>query len=312
MTLVIAGYDYEKPSQYTWGASDTSTQDESEMEHCGLFVVADGSITQNQGNGSKTLLDGFQKVYCIKTKLWKPYFMPDGSFKDYREIHEQREVFVAFAGSTLTAHHIINSIREHLENLRISFGKRSNGSIYYNAVRHCQKNPLLTNRAVYFEDDTFLPRDFKGLLTGRIISKTAEYSINRALLSAGRTKTSMDEFKAMHTELVLGLWCPYKNRYELHLYRMLIKPGDDKMLIAYTKGKRLKSKEIAVLGMHNRFEDAAQKKLENSIKNNLSPSAALHQFLKDSIDEVQKSGSNEINYPTSLTLLNKFCIRRVS
>ena len=95
MTLVIAGYDYEKSLQYAWGDGSASAQDEPKMELCGLFIVADSAITSHEGG--RTLLNGFKKVYCIKANLWKPYFMPYGSFKDYLEIHEQREVFVAFA-----------------------------------------------------------------------------------------------------------------------------------------------------------------------------------------------------------------------
>jgi hypothetical protein len=70
MTLVIAGYDYEKSLQYTWGGVSTSTQDKTEMEICGLFVVADSAITSHEGG--RTLLNGFKKVYCIKANLWKP------------------------------------------------------------------------------------------------------------------------------------------------------------------------------------------------------------------------------------------------
>ncbi len=309
MTLVIAGYDYEKSLQYTWGDASTSTQDKTKMEICGLFVVADSAITSREGG--RTLISGFKKVYCIKANLWKPYFMPDGSFKDYLEIHEQREVFVAFAGSTLTAQHIINSITAHLENLRISFGRHGDGSIYYNVIRHCQKNPLITDEMSYWGDDAFISRDFEGLLTGEIISKTTEYSINEALLSAGRYKLSMTEFQAMRTDLVLGVWCPYRKRYELHLYRMLQKPGSDGVLIAYTEGKLLEPKEIAVLGMCNQFEVGAQAEYEESIRCNLSPSTALNQFLKESIDKVQESGSKEIDHPTSFRRLNRNGIERI-
>lgn len=309
MTLVIAGYDYEKSLQYTWDGNITSAQDKTEMEICGLFVVADSAITSHKGG--RTLLNGFKKVYCVKANLWKPYFMPDGSFKDYLEIHEQREAFVAFAGNTLTAQHIINSITAHLENLRISFDRHGDGSIYYNAIRHCQRNPLITNEISYWDDDTFLSRDFDGLLTGELISKTTEYSINEALLSAGRYKLSIEEFEAMRTELVLGVWCPYRKRYELHLYRMLQKPGNDGVLIAYTEGKLLEPNKVAVLGMRTQFEAPAHVEFENSIRGNLSPSTALNQFLNRSIDKVQESGSKEIDRPTTFRRLSRNGIERI-
>jgi len=310
MTLVIAGYDYKRSLQYIWGEGEHEAKDEPKMQLCGLFVVADSAITSHAGG--RTLLNGFKKVYCLRANLWKPYFMPDGSFKDYFEIHEQREVFVAFAGSTLTAQHIINSITAHIENLRISFGRRADGSIYYSAIRHCQKNPLITNETLYWGEDTFLPRDCDGLLTGEIISKTTEYSINEALLSAGRYKLSMEEFQAMRTEFVLGLWCPYQKRYELHLYRMLQRAGADGVLVAYTDGKLLAPHEIAVLGMRAQFEESAQKEFDDSIKNHSSPSAALNDFLKNAIDTVQQAGSKEIDHPTSFMRLSSLKIERIN
>lgn len=306
MTLVIAGYDYERSFQYVWGGGRDT---EPGMDLCGLFVVADSAITSH--GGGRTLINGFKKIYRVSANLWKPYFMQDGSFKDYFEIHEKRDVFVAFAGSTLTAQHIINSITAHLENLRISFGRNEDGSIYYNALRHCQKNPLVTNEASRWDDDTFLPADFDGILTGELISKTTEYSINEALLSAGRYKLSMEEFQAMRTDLVLGLWCPYRKRYELHLYRMLQRSGADGVLHAYTEGRLLAPNEIAVLGMRT-FEADAQTEFDNSIRNQSSPSAALNRFLKDAIDKTQRAGSKEIDHPTSFKRLNSIRIERIN
>ena len=92
---------------------------------------------------------------------------------------------------------------------------------------------------------------------------------------------------------------------------MLQKTGNDGVLIAYTEGKLLDPKEIAVLGMRAQFEAAAQTEFENSIRNNLSPSAALNKFLKDSIDKVQNSGSKEIDRPTSFRRLQRNGIERV-
>lgn len=309
MTLIIAGYDYKRP--YVFSSMNEELEDIKplKMELDGIFVMADSAITTHKGG--RTLLNGFKKVHIIKGQLWKPYFLPDGSFKDYFEVHESRNFLVAFAGSTLTAQHIINSVTEHLSNLRISYERHNNGSITYKAIRHCQKNPLVSDGISYWDDDTFLDRNFEGLLTGEIIAKTTEYSINEALKSAGKYKLTIDEFREMHTELVLGVYCPYKKRHELYVYRMLDKPGADGVLIAYTEAHLVEEKKLILLGMRKDFEENAQQDFDISLQEFRSPSSSMYTFLKNAIDKVQNLGSKEIDHPTSFRKLCENSIERI-
>lgn len=311
MTLIIAGYEYSKSIDY-WGyADDRATTYTPTMEPNGLFVVADSAITSHAGG--RTLLNGFRKVHCLEAKLWKPYFMPDGSFRDYLNVYETRPLFVAFAGSTLTAQHIINSITEHLSNLRISYERENgDGEIRYNVIRHCQRNPLSSDlTASYWDDDTFLNRDFEGLLTGNVIANTIEYSMNDALRSAIRYKNSQEDFNAMYTEIVAGVWCPVSNRHELYVYRMLNKTGDDGALIAYTQKALVPQAEVAVLGMRKTFENLAQDRFSNAMSLFNPPASVMYEFLNDAIDQVQGSGSKEINRPASFRHLDRNSITRV-
>lgn len=309
MTLIFAGYEHKKSLDFS-SFSDDAPPYVPEMEVCGLFAIADSAITTLQGG--RTLLNGFRKVYEMEAKLWKPYFMPDGSFRSYIEIYERREFFVGFAGSTLTAQHILNSISEHLGKLRISYSREENrGPIKYEVIRHCQANPLNSAEASYWDDDTFTDRDFEGLLTGSVIADFVEYSINNALRSASSYKLSMEEFQAMHTDLICGLWCPYKRRHELYLFRMMNKQGEDGVLFAYTEKQLVKEDEIAVLGMRNRFEVSAQKKFSESLSNLKNPSGEMYRFLEECIDEVQNDGSKEIDRPISFRVIDELKITRV-
>jgi hypothetical protein len=68
MTLVIAGYDYLKSINFSFSQIAEDTSDcISAMYIDGLFFVADSAITTN--GGSKTLLNGFSKVYSIEANF---------------------------------------------------------------------------------------------------------------------------------------------------------------------------------------------------------------------------------------------------
>lgn len=308
MTLIFAGYEHKKSPDFS-SLSDDSPPYVPSMEVCGLFAIADSAITASQGG--RTLLNGFRKFYEMEAKLWKPYFTPYGSFWKYSEIYERRVFFVGFSGSTLTAQHILNSISEHLGKLRISYSREDNrGPIKYEVIRHCQANPLSSSE-VSWGDDTFTDNDFEGLLTGSVIVDFVEYSINDALRSASSYKLSMDEFQSMHTDLICGLWCPYKRCHELYLFRMMSKQGEDGVLFAYTERQLVREDELAVLGMRNRFEISAQKKFCESLSNFKKPSNEMYRFLEECIDEVQNEGSKEIDRPISLRVIDELKITRV-
>ncbi|MGM0519828.1 MAG: hypothetical protein ACQERD_09330 [Campylobacterota bacterium] len=118
MSLLFVGYDFEK---INWkeikkiGKKEGKEVDEKEdisLHDKGIFSIADSAITSF--GGAKTLLTGFRKVYDIEVKLWKPSFYPNGSFNDYFTIYQKVPIIVGFAGNTLVAQHIMNSISGHI------------------------------------------------------------------------------------------------------------------------------------------------------------------------------------------------------
>lgn len=295
MTLLIAGYEHEKSldlSEFFVGAQPYVP----EMNVNGLFAISDSAITVP--GGSKTLLSGFRKVYVIEARLWEPEFYPDGSFIRYSSVHDRQVLFIGFAGSTLTAQHILNCVSEHLENLRISCSTES-GQIKYKAIRHCEPNPLTSPYPTRWDEDTFTLRDFSDLLAGSVIADTVEHSINRALASASRHKLSIEEFDTMHTDLVCGLWCPTLRRHELYLFPMKRRHGSDGILYAYTEKRLLRHSEVAVLGLTRRYEAAAQERFDDAISTYKSPACEMARFLEGCIDEMQGKGCKVIDRPVS-------------
>lgn len=323
MSLVIVGYDYEK---FYDSRMDT-----------GIFAIADSAITTNQGQ--TTLLSGFRKVYEMEAKIWKPYFNIDGTFRSYLDVYNTCPILVGFAGSTLIAQHILNSITGHIEKLRICHVKHTS-PIEYQIINPCEPNPLSSNGLAVWEDDTFLDSDFTDLTKGETIANSIEHSINHALKSASKYRLSMEEYRAMTVDIVCGLWCPYKNEYQIYIYRMESGTDADGALFPYTKKELLDKDKVAVLGMRNKFDDKAQstyeealadldeaiansKSLAESIKKSpdlfkpispskiKEPSEQMYEFMEKSIDEVKSTGSKEIDRPISFRKLDRRGITRV-
>jgi len=144
--------------------------DHFDPEPAGIFFAADSAITDAKGN---TLLNGFRKIYTTYVQLWEPYFVGE-FFRGYRAVYESTEVALAFAGSTLTAQHYLNSITEHLGNLRITC-ESLGGPMKYCVGLDCQSNPLQSPGAVW-DEDTFPRSAFNGLLTADVIAHAVHHS----------------------------------------------------------------------------------------------------------------------------------------
>lgn len=122
MTLIVSGHNFGKNP---WRDFDNIKKHKG-MRQEGLFAIADSIITTHSSNGHSPLLSGFKKIKEIPVKLWQPYFIGE-NFKSYNSVFAQFDCFVAFAGSTLTAQHAIDSISNHLSTLRIDYQSRGYG-----------------------------------------------------------------------------------------------------------------------------------------------------------------------------------------
>lgn len=303
MSLLFVGYESEKISFSRSGNAAPYYYEK------GIFAIADSAITSYQG--TKTLLTGFRKIYDLEAKVWEPYFSPDGYFGGYSHVFTKSPFIIGFAGNTLVAQHILNSISGHMEQLKISYEEREpSESIKYTIKLPCEKN-LLINRPglTLWDEDTFLQSDYKDLLTGEFISDAVEHSINHAIFSAREHRLDQEEFDQMFTDIYCGVFCPVKKEHQIYIYRMK-RRIEDGVLIAYTEKDFLKKDEIAVLGMRKQFEADAQQVYQAAILAGKSPSGELESFMGNCIDTVLSSGSFEINRPITVKTLDRGIIKK--
>lgn len=318
MSLLFVGYDFEKMNwkpikqMFRNDGEEIDDKDDIRIIDKGVFAIADSAITTS--GGTKTLLTGFRKVYDMKAKLYKPDFAPNGSFRSYSYIYTELSFIVGFAGSTLVAQHILNSISGHLENLEISFKEKNNFEpIQYKINLPCEKN-ILKNPPIYTEwdDSTFLDSDFENLLSGEYISTAIEHSINHALKSAKQHRLHMEEFKQMYTDIFCGFYCPVLKEHQIYIYRMKSKL-EDGIFEVYTEKEKLEKDNIAVLGMRNRFEEKVKKYfLEEYEKNNPNVTQVLIDLMDTCITEVLVDGTFEINKPIVYKSLDRGRIKKVN
>lgn len=303
MSLLFVGYESEKISFSRNGNSAPRHYDK------GIFAIADSAITSYQGK--KTLLTGFRKIYDVEAKVWEPSFSPYGDFRGYSHVFAKSSFIIGFAGNTLVAQHILNSITGHMEHLKISYIERERSEeIKYTIKLPCEKNllmnpPMLT----IWDEDTFLKRDYENLLTGEFISDAVEHSINHAIFSAREHRLDAEEFDQMFTDIYCGVFCPVKKEHQIYIYRMK-RRIEDGVLIAYTEKDFLEKDQIAVLGMRKQFEADAKKVYQAAIQAGKSPSKELESFMGNCIDIVLSSGSFEINRPITVKILDRGIISK--
>ncbi|MDO6528234.1 hypothetical protein Q4519_21475 [Motilimonas sp. 1_MG-2023] len=295
MTLVIAGYNFE---ENPWRKIDNPKENKGVRSE-GLFAVADSIITSFSSNGHSPLLSGFKKIKEIPVKLWQPYFIGE-NFKSYNSVFLDFECFVAFAGSTLTAQHVIDLISNHLATLRVDFQSgdfQTDGK--YVVKKRCDPNNLIRNgHSSVYGNDMFIPeKHYHGILTAEYIAEVVEHSINKALSSAQKYKLDENSLREMYTEFILCVNCPSTGSDLLVKYKMNWRVNTDGMCEVFVESERIKEGEVAVIGMSARFNEMAQKTAKDTIKKGLSLKNEMTSFVKNAIDEVNGEGSFQIAMP---------------
>ncbi|EAQ96083.1 hypothetical protein [Congregibacter litoralis] len=290
MTLIITGHNFERG--FAWGEKDPP------LEPKGLFIASDSAITDSNG---KTLLGGFKKVYAIPIRVWMPYFIGQ-HFHNYQSIHYQSECFVAIAGSTLTAQHVVNLITEHLGNLQIThFQPRDGKKEGYCVVRHCAENPLKIRPGTdAWDEGMFTDNDLTNVVEGVVIDEAIEHSINVALKSARKYKLDEDSFRQMYTELAIGYHCPSSHEHKLFAYKNKHELNEEGVYEAFAQKEEVLQGKVAVLGMAARFSDSAQQCFDEALVSRKTPAQAMFEYLNFAIDEVRSEGPSAIDRPSVL------------
>lgn len=301
MTLVVAGYNFE---ENPWRKID-NIKESTGVRAEGLFAVADSIITSLSSNGHSPLLSGFKKIKEIPVKLWQPYFIGE-NFKSYNSVFLDFECFVAFAGNTLTAQHVIDLISNHLATLRIDLQDgsfRKDGE--YVVKKRCDPNNLMLNgHSSVYGDDMFIPeKHYDGILTAEYIAEVVEHSINKALSSAQKYKLDERSLREMYSEFILGVNCPSSGSDLLVKYKMNRRKNYDGVFEVFVESERIKEGEVAVIGMSTRFNELAQKTAQEAINKGLSLKNEMTSFVKNAIEEVNDEGSFQIAMPVAVKSL---------
>lgn len=280
MTLVIAGRNLKK------GVFSKKVSDFEE----GLFAVADTNITSD----NTVLVSGFKKVYEIPVRLKKPNFC-DEWFNGYSGYILEKNCFIAFAGSSLVAQHLMNSIRNHLGDIYPTY---ENGT--YKAVMSCETTRHLGVKPECYSEEMFSDRHLKSILTANYVSTVVSHSIQAVLDKAKRHGGMSTRFTAYRAEFILGMQCPISKEYELYEYDLV----EDGQGGAKVKVNEIGSDDVAVIGMRKKYASDARVTYKAAIASGETTSSRMHSFLSDAIDCENANGSNRIGKPCGLYLLS--------
>jgi hypothetical protein len=337
MTLVIAGFEKEKDAWADawpmdkveldeWSPEDIPEIAEKTAEPAedrpiklttnGLFAVADSLITTPGVRNPKPLLAGLRKIHPIPVTVWKPYIV-NGLFRDYLEIESglSTTCFVAFAGSTLTASHAMNSITEHLSSLRIThvYPNGPHNAARYAVRKNCEYLDIRDAKGyIEIADDMYLPNDFEGILSAQNIADVIEHSINTAFESGKKYRLDEISFRQMGTDFVAGIECPATKQYRLFAYRIKSRTNVDGLLEVYTKQEEIFDNEVVVLGMTKEFNQRAQDAYQEALKQGKSTGKALFEFLNTAIDEVAETDDVLIDRPAVLKILKDRTLKKTA
>lgn len=277
MTLVVAGV---VPSQLF----------DSE-----IFVVSDSVITSD----GRRLLSGFTKVHECTVRLMRPYFVGE-FFHGYKQAWVEVPIFVAVAGSTLAAQHVFSHVQNHLKHLRISCEPTAFATpIKYRVNLHCEPNFLDSSTGLHcWSDDTFLPRDFEGLLTADVIMNAVTHSIKAGLHSVHRDNLDVDLFEKMRADFIVGARCPVSGEMKVCTFDMAYHPPIDGGYASVDVVRIDVDREsVAVIGMAEEFAVRARLCYSESLASGVNSENAMLDFVNAAVDEVARAGPKLIDRP---------------
>lgn len=169
---------------------------------------------------------------------------------------------------------------------------------------NCEKNSLL-NTNKYWDEDMFLDSDLEGLLSGDVISRVVLHSIKGALSGAKRHKIDARGWNSLLTQYVVGVYCEKQKRNRLFTFKpRLVENVLDEIIGIDVDNEEIEPGELVVLGMDGLGERAWQE-YRNAFEENNDVKRSIFTFLNKVIDEVQKDGRTEIDYPSVLRAFNR-------
>jgi len=297
MTLVISSYNFTEDL----GFSRIKDSKKDLKIPSGTFVIADSVITHPDFKGSR-LATSFRKTYEIDVKVYRPYFRPHGVLGDFDQLATTQTCLVSMAGSTLVAQHALNLISNHLGNMHYVFDIHDKK---YKIIRSCEKNPMLTQGYVEWDESMFSDDDIQGLLSADLIHKTVLFSIDHIVNSVARAR--LGDTSKISTEFLLNVQCPATKEHTIYKYTMN-QGGPKGIEIIHSKIDR---GDIGVIGMRDLFYERAKDIYRSCLEKQSDPQPALIDLMKAAISEVHSAGSFEIDYPISIKKIGRRKIEKI-
>ncbi|HHX8689250.1 hypothetical protein [Vibrio alginolyticus] len=286
MTLIIAGHTLER-----------GFREESSNFERGLFVSSDSNITQN----NVVLVHGFRKVYEVPVRVKALNFCGEW-FNGYSGVRNEYKAFVAFAGSSLVAQHIMNSIENHLGEL---YPTIVNGE--YQLAMSCETRKHLNQG--YYSQDMFLDSDLENLVSAQYLAEVVKHSIEAVIASANGRGQMARLFSAYQAEFIFGVECPESREHCLYQYE-IIEEVDGMYSNAIVAVDNIPKGSVAVIGMKELFKSGAQSAFDSAVENGEKTSLVLHDYLNESIRSNSEI-NNDIGFPSGLFNLNGNSFERV-
>ena len=275
MTLIVAGRSLRKG---VLGEESTLLD--------GLFAASDTSIT----DGSTILVSGFKKVIEMPIRVCRPVFNGEMS-NGYYGFRYAGFCFLAFAGSTLVAQHIVNSITNHLGNLYPVLDGET-----YKLAMPCEERLHLRRGIGDYDYSMFLDSDLDPLLTAEFVCRVVSHSIRACLEKAKQHDGMKKNFRAFSSDFILGMRCPRSREYHLYQYN-LVKSQSGEVDVLTTEMPR---DEVAVIGMHQRFSTEAQECFTSAVREGRSTADEMHAFVARAIEDQNSIGVFKIGMPCAL------------
>lgn len=266
MTLIVVGYTGRK---FFRKAIYDST-----------FFVGDTLISRDNPvrGGRDRMIENYQKIRTIPVTVCKPCFDTEGYFRGYQDSMRSKCV-IAFAGSSLTFHHMLNGIQEHLRQLRYTFFDQT-----YKIVKHCSSEAITYNHAQVWDEDIFVADHNLPKLSASFVIEVVSHVIRKALKDvSGHRLLAPGEFDGLKCELAVATHCWETNKPSL----FHIEVGVDTSSIPYQPThyvRRLEEEEICVLGLRSE-EEEARALLQEVRAQGKSERKAIEEFLRDKILE---------------------------
>ena len=302
MTLVVAGY-----KQNGYAGKTDGEQDYTPNRQSGAFVIADSMISNVIQGRRKPLVSGFKKIKEVHVKVWQPHLVGE-LFQGYKQVFQEHRCLIAFAGSTLTAQHVVDTISGHLSQLRIDYVE---GNDFRCVIRKSCDNNNLSNNGIggCYDDDIFIPeRDYQDLLTADYISEVVEHSINKGFESKMKHVLDKTSLIGMSTNIILVVDCPVTRIAHIYKYKFQYKCLPEGGVKAYCEKEFIEAGNIAVIGMEATYGEDAVQVAKKSMKEGLDFKERMTDFV---VDCAKTDITFEIGMPVVLKELEGVSVKKL-